>query len=98
MLGRRVGPPLDPEEVQENFAADIELGRRMTRSSIGSTPSSEWIPGRKVEVITTNTPRAVVPRVEKPARGKRTTPESLKEQKARLQREIQELEEKLGKK
>ena len=110
MLRRRVGPSLDRDEIRENLASDLWDTALMTLRSTASTPSSQWIPGRKVKVLTTNALERLpdgsfrmqdpvdVPKASKKAEREPPRRESLKEQKARLQREIQELEEKLGKK
>lgn len=72
---------------------------QMSRRSIHVTKAEDWIPGRKVHVITTNSARpAIFPAASRKARPKTDGAESLKEKRDRLRREIAELEGKRGKK
>lgn len=64
-----------------------------------STGEPNWgPPGKKLDVITTNSPKpAVLPGAPKKARSKPVVVESLREKRARLRREIADLEGKRGK-
>jgi len=82
-----------PDEVEQEYFSALSEPRR--------TPPEKWIPGRKVVVITTNTPPGgPIPAVRKrrSLQPAKKAPESLREKWDRLLREVKRLEGKHEKK